>query len=186
MNTARIVTTPALCLLCFVVMAARAPGAGGSGPRDNDALVHQLLTQDEDASRRWMNGDSTGYANLMAHSDRLRIFGPLGGASPIGWSDGFARAQAAGARQFLGGISSTVELVQSYVSDSLVVIVKIERNKVRLAGREQPEEWVERATEVYAREGSEWKIVHRHSDPLVEHRSLAQTLDLLRGQSVPN
>jgi hypothetical protein len=89
-----------------------------------------------------------------------------------------------GARQFLGGISSTVELVQSYVSDSLVVIVKIENNKVRLAGREQPEEWVERATEVYAREGSEWKIVHRHSDPLVEHRSLAQTLALLRGQSV--
>jgi hypothetical protein len=182
MNTARIATTAALCLLCFVVLAGRAPGAGGSGPRDNEALVRQLLIQGEDASRRWMNGDSTGYANLMAHTDRLRIFGPLGGASPIGWSEGFARAQAAGARQFLGGISSTVELVQSYVSDSLVVIVKIERNKVRLAGREQPEEWVERSTEVYAREGSEWKIVHRHSDPLVEHRSLAQTLDLLRGQ----
>jgi hypothetical protein len=64
------------------------------------------------------------------------------------------------------------------VSDSLVVVVKIERNKVRLGDREQPEEWVERSTEVYAREGSEWKIVHRHSDPLVERRSLAETLEL--------
>jgi hypothetical protein len=65
------------------------------------------------------------------------------------------------------------------VSDSLIVVVKIERNKVRLAGREQPEEWVERSTEVYMHLGSEWKIVHRHSDPLIEHRSLAQTLELL-------
>ena len=178
MNAARIWTVVGLCLLCCVALAGRAPGADGSGPRDNDALVHQMLIQGEDASRRLMNGDSTGYANLMAHSDRLTIFGPLGGPSPDGWSDGFARAQAAGARQFRGGISSTVELVRSYVSDSLVVVVKIERNKVRLGDREQPEEWVERSTEVYAREGSEWKIVHRHSDPLVERRSLAETLEL--------
>ncbi len=176
MSTARIATTTALCLLCFVIPATRAPA---SGPRDSDTLVQQLLLQGEDASRRWMNGDSAGYANLMAHTDRLTIFGPLGGPSPMGWSEGLARAQAAGARQFHGSISSTVELVQSYVSDSLVVVVKIERNKVRLAGREQPEEWVERSTEVYMQQGSEWKIVHRHSDPLIEHRSLAQTLELL-------
>jgi hypothetical protein len=179
MNTARIATATTLCLVCFVILAGRAPGADGAGPRDNDALVHQLLIQGEDASRRWMNGDSTGYANLMAHTDQFRIFGPLGGPSPMGWSEGFARAQAVGARQFRGGISSTVELVQSYVSDSLVVVVKIERNKVRVASREQPEEWAERSTEVYARQGSEWKIVHRHSDPLVVHRSLVETLDLL-------
>ena len=180
MSTARLWTTVALCLFGCVILAGPAPGAGGSGPRDNDALVHQLLVQGEDASRRWMNGDSTGYANLMAHTDQLSIFGPLGGPSPEGWSEGFARAQAVGARQFRGGISSTVELVQSYVSDSLVVVVKIERNKVRLGDREQSEDWVERSTEVYAREGSEWKIVHRHSDPLVEHRSLAETLELLK------
>jgi hypothetical protein len=180
MSTARIATITAFCLLCFIILASCAPaGAGASGPRDGDTLVQQLLTQGEDASRRWMNGDSTGYANLMAHTDRFTIFGPLGGPSPIGWSEGFARAQAAGARQFRGGISSTVELVQSYVSDSLIVVVKIERNRVRIAGREQPEEWVERSTEVYMHQGSEWKIVHRHSDPLIEHRSLAQTLDLL-------
>ena len=59
-NTARIATTTALCLICFVIFAGRAPGADGSGPRDNDALVHQLLVEGEDTSRRWMNGDSTG------------------------------------------------------------------------------------------------------------------------------
>jgi ketosteroid isomerase-like protein len=179
MNPARIATAT-LGLFCCIILGARALQASGSGPRDNAALVQQLLVQGEDASLRWMNGDSTGYANLLAHTEQLTIFGPLGGPSPTGWSAGFAQAQAAGVRQFQGGISSTVELVQSYVSDSLIVLVKIERNKVRLAGREQPQEWVERATEVYARQGSEWKIVHRHSDPLIERRSLAQTLDLLR------
>jgi hypothetical protein len=167
-------------------MLASCVPAGGSDIRDPDALVQQLLRQGEDASRRWMNGDSTGYANLMAHTDRFTIFGPLGGSSPIGWSEGFARAQAAGARQFEGDISATVELIQSYVSDSLIVLVKIERSKVRLAGREPPQEWVERSTEVYMRQGSEWKIVHRHSDPLIDHRSLTQTLDLLHPQAVHN
>lgn len=181
MRTAPIATTMALCLLCLVILASCAPAGagGGAGPRESDTLVQQLLIQSEDASRRWMNGDSTGYANLMAHTDRLTIFGPLGGPSPIGWSEGFARAQAAGARQFHGGISSTVELVQSYVSDSLIVVVKIERTRVRLAGMKEPEEWAERATEVYMPQGTEWKIVHRHSDPLVEHRSVAETLDLV-------
>lgn len=179
MNPAHIATATVLCPLCFIILAGCAPGAIGSGPRDNDALVHQLLIQGEEASRRWMNGDSTGYTNLMAHSDRLTIFGALGGPSPTGWSERYAQAQAAGARPFQGGISSTVELVQSYVSDSLIVLVKIERNKVRLAGKEQPAEWVERSTEVYAHQGAEWKIVHRHSDPLIERRSLDQTLELL-------
>lgn len=172
-------TVTVLCLLFFVVLARGGPGAVALDPSNNDALVQQLLIQGEDSSRRWMNGDSTGYANLMAHSDRLRIFGPLGGPSPLGWSEGLARAQAAGARQFQGSISSTVELVQSYVSNSLIVVVKIESNKVRLAGREQPEDWVERSTEVYEHQGTEWKLVHRHSDPLIERRGLARTLDLL-------
>jgi hypothetical protein len=177
MSTARIAIVTALCL---PILASRAPGGdAGSAPQEDAALVQKLLVQGEDASRRWINGDSTGYANLMVHTDRLTIFGPLGGPSPMGWNDRFARAQVAGARQFQGGILSTVELVQSYVSDSLVVVVKIERNKVRVAGRNQPEEWDERSTEVYAREGLDWKIVHRHSDPLTERRTLDQTLELL-------
>lgn len=177
MSMARMAIVTALCL---PILAGRAPGRDvRSEPQNDAALVQKLLVQGEDASRRWLNGDSTGYANLMAHTDRFTIFGPLGGASPMGWSDRFARAQVTGARQFQGGISSTVELVQSYVSDSLVVVVTIERNKVRVAGREQPEEWDERSTDVYAREGLDWKIVHRHSDPLTERRTLAQTLELL-------
>lgn len=179
MSAARIPFATMLCFLSLMNHASCAPGdTGGSEPRANDALVHKLLVDGEDASRRWLNGDSSGYTNLMAHTDRFTIFGPLGGPSPVGWSEGFAKAQAAGAHHFHGSVSSTTELVQSYVSDSLVVLVKIERNNVRIADRKELEEWGERSTEVYEREGSEWKLVHRHSDPLIERRSLAQTLDL--------
>jgi hypothetical protein len=177
--TGRIPHAAALCFCCLLIPATRAPGDNcASTPQANDALVHQLLNQGEDASRRWMNGDGTGYANLMSHTDRFTIFGPLGGSSPMGWSERFARTQAAGAGRFGGGVSSTVELVRSYVSDSLVVLVKIERNKVRIGGQLLPQEWDERSTEVFEREGHEWRLVHRHADPLIEHRSLEQTLDL--------
>jgi len=85
-----------------------------------------------------MNRDSNGFANLMAHTDRFTVFGPLGGASPAGWSEQFAKAQAAGAQRFHGSTSSAVELVQSYVSNTLVVLVKIVRHQVRFAPTQPP------------------------------------------------
>ncbi len=111
------------------------------------------------------------------HSDGFRIFGPFGSAGPAGWSENFARTQAAAAAQFQGATSSTVELVQSYVSDRLIVLVMLEKNLVRLAGSE-PQQWDLRVTQVYEKEGTEWLIVHRHADPLVIRRSLTQTLEL--------
>ena len=37
-----------------------------------------------------------------------------------------------------------------------------------------------RVTQVYERDGADWKIVHRHADPLVARRDLAQTRQLFR------
>jgi ketosteroid isomerase-like protein len=114
----------------------------------------------------------------MAHSDRFTIFGPFGGVSPPGWSQEFATLQALAAKQFNGGTSS-IELVQSYVSGDLAVLVTIERNEVRFEGYSRPLPWILRTTQVYERDAEgHWKVVHRHADPLSSRRDLAQTLRL--------
>ena len=146
----------------------------------NDPIVQKLLTDARSAQLMWMSGDSAAYATLMAHTPTFTIFGPFGGPSPPGWSEEFAKAQASAARQFQGAVSSTIDLVQSYVAGDLIVLVMIERNVEKFGGYEQPQQWDLRVTQVYERDGANWRIVHRHVDPLVTRRNLAQTLQLLQ------
>lgn len=116
----------------------------------SNLIVQKLLNEARVAQGAWMEGDSAPAAAAMAHTDQFTIFGPFGGMIPPGWSEGSVRAQAAVAAQFQGATSSTIELVQSHVSERLIVLVMIERSLVRLAGSE-PQQWDLRAsTRVYA------------------------------------
>ena len=73
------------------------------------------------------------------------------------------------------------EVVQSYHSDDMVVLAIIERCQVE-AGGLPAQEWPLRVTLVYRREGSEWRLAHRHADPLVKGVSLEQAAALARGK----
>jgi hypothetical protein len=43
------------------------------------------------------------------------------------------------------------------------------------------QDWSLRVTQVYRREGSEWRLVHRHADPLVKGISVEQAAAIARG-----
>ena len=143
-----------------------------------DPTVQKLLSEALDASKAWMNGDGKPYTELMAHTPEFTIFGPFGGTPPAGWTDNSARMQAATAAQFQGG-TSTIELVQAYVAHDIIVLAMIERSTVKFRGQESTRRWDLRTTQVYRREGTQWKIVHRHAEPLIAPRNLEQTLQLL-------
>jgi ketosteroid isomerase-like protein len=73
-----------------------------------------------------------------------------------------------------------MELVQSYGSADMVVLAVIERAHVEVGGL-PAQDWSLRVTLVYRREGSEWRLAHRHADPLVGGISLEQAAALARG-----
>jgi hypothetical protein len=77
----------------------------------------------------------------VAHTPSFTIFGPFGGPSVPGWNEDSAKAQTAAARQFQGVTSSSIELVQSHLSDKLIVLIMIERNVGKFAGFEQAQQW---------------------------------------------
>jgi ketosteroid isomerase-like protein len=72
------------------------------------------------------------------------------------------------------------EVVQSYRSADMVVLVIIERACVEVGGL-PAQDWSLRVTLVYRREGAEWRLAHRHADPLVKGVSLEQAAALTRG-----
>jgi hypothetical protein len=156
----------------------RVPAEAGFVSHNDDPLVRKLLAQAVAGQQEWQSGSSQLAAQHMAHTPTFTIFGPFGGPSPAGWSEELARVQAATARQFQGG-TTDIELVQSYVSDDLIVLVTIERNQVRFAGQEGLRRWDLRVTQVCQRDGDTWKLVHRHADPLVARRDFKETLELL-------
>jgi ketosteroid isomerase-like protein len=61
----------------------------------------------------------------------------------------------------------------------MVVLAIIERAHVEVGGL-PPQDWSLRVTLVYRREGAEWRLAHRHADPLAKGITLQQAAALAR------
>jgi ketosteroid isomerase-like protein len=138
-----------------------------------DAELNALLAATDKIANAWMQGDwDGGYGAVLTEREDATIYGPFGGPATKG-----ARAWAEGAKmgikQFRNG-RSKVQLVQSYASGDLVVLVLLEEQSGEVGGVPgQP--WSLRITLVYRREEGSWRVVHRHADPLVKRRTLQET-----------
>jgi len=85
---------------------------------------------------------------------------------------------------FAGGGEADFEVEQSYASGDLVVLAGVERQHGTVGGfRDQ--DWSLRVTLVFRREGSDWRLVHRHADALVQPISMEQLALLARGSVDP-
>jgi hypothetical protein len=130
----------------------------------NDAFV-------AGAMRRW-------YALASPIGGDFTLMAPFGGAPSYGFDGSDAHLDAM-ARRFTSG-SATFELVESYATPDMVVLAFVERQRAVVGGLPE-QDWSLRVTQVYARRGGEWMMVHRHADPLTHARDMAQTAALARG-----
>ena len=64
------------------------------------------------------------------------------------------------------GEATGFEIVSKYVTPELAYIVQIERLKAKVGGREDITPYSLRSTMIFRSEDGEWKVVHRHADPI--------------------
>ncbi len=146
--------------------------------RDQD--VTALTGRMAEAATAFIQGDMRRYAELMRHADDFTLMAPSGGEPRRGF-DGSDEALEALSRYFHGG-EATFEVLETYASEGLVVLVAIERQHGTVG--DLPEQDLSlRLTLVFRRDGSEWRLVHRHADPLVHEISEAQLGALARGDA---
>lgn len=140
------------------------------------ALIHRSAT----GHAALMRGDLDAYRALITYTADFTLMSPFGGAPTRGSDMTEAHMQAMG-RYFRNGTFEQ-ELVQAYASPDMVVLAVIERQNVEVGGL-AAQDWPLRVTLVYRREGTEWRLAHRHADPLVAGISLKQAAALARGKS---
>jgi ketosteroid isomerase-like protein len=143
-----------------------------------DAEMAALIERCGLANAAFMRGDMRGYLALISHADDYTLMAPFGGAPTRGFDMSGERLDAM-ARFFRAG-KTELEVVQSYASGDMVVLVTIERQRAEVGGLPE-QDWSLRVTLVFRREGGEWKLAHRHADPLVNGISLEQAAAIARG-----
>ena len=152
------------------------PAVSGAGST-TDQEVADLIQRSAESNAALMRGDINKYRALVGFTDNFTLMSPFGGAPTRGWEVTSERLEAMG-RFFRNG-TVELELVQSYGSTDMVVLAFIERAHVEVGGL-PAQDWSLRVTLVYRRDGAEWRLAHRHADPLVKGISLQEAAALAR------
>ena len=153
--------------------AERAPASSGA-----ERAVRALIERSFASNTALMRGDIDRYRALVSYTEDFTLMSPFGG-EPTHGRDLTGERWAAMGRFFRNGTFAQ-ELVQSYGTDDMVVLAIIERCNVEIGGL-PAQEWQLRVTLVYRRDGADWRLAHRHADPLVAGVSHATAAALARG-----
>lgn len=142
-----------------------------------DAVMADLVRKSEQANAALMNGDVETYLGLITLSDDFTLMSPFGGVPSRG---AYSRERWSEIGRFFKNGTLKQEVVQAYGTADMVVLVAIEHGHGEVGGL-AAQEWPLRVTTVYRREGTAWRLVHRHADPLAKGVTLEQAADLARG-----
>ena len=114
------------------------------------------------------NGNPEVYKSLYSRRDDATLANPFG--PPVrGWSNVSATLDRAAANYRDGEVVG-FENVSSIVADDLAYTVEIESYRARVGGADEMTPVSVRVTSVFRRENGDWKLLHRHADPITAPR----------------
>lgn len=123
----------------------------------------EVMERDHRALDALVRGDPEPKKQLFSHRHDVTLANPLGPPA-VGWQ-AVERTLERAVSQLREGDPVSFERISGYTTPELAYIVEIERwrGKAGTGGRA----WMSlRATTVFRLEDGEWKIVHRHADPI--------------------
>jgi ketosteroid isomerase-like protein len=127
-----------------------------------DEFLTDVLPRLRHADTALHNGDAAPRIEMWSHGDSVTLFGGVMGGS--GWSEIEPIFRRLGA-SFADCTSFDIEIIAARASNDLAYTVAHEHTIASVHGA-PPAAYELRVTTVFHREDGEWKVVHRHADPL--------------------
>jgi ketosteroid isomerase-like protein len=127
--------------------------------------VDDLIEQYYRAQGEFLKGNPEPVKDLFSHTEDVTLANPYG--PPVrGW-DEVAKTIEHAASIRSDGTFLGWQIVAKYVTPELGYVVQIERAEAKIGAREDITPFAVRATMIFRpEEDGEWKILHRHADPI--------------------
>ena len=129
---------------------------------ETDAFLTATMPRLRQAETALHNGDPGPRMAMWSHDDPVTLFGAAMAGS--GWAEVQSVFQRLGA-SFSGCTAFENEVIAAGASSDLAYTVAYE-NTTASIHQGPPSAYVLRVTTVFRREDGDWKVVHRHADPL--------------------
>ncbi|GAA0962352.1 hypothetical protein GCM10009554_80020 [Kribbella koreensis] len=143
---------------------------------DTQQFLAEMMPRIHEAETALLNGDAAPRFALWSHTDPVTVYGAA--FSPTGWAEVAPMFEELAAH-FSGCSSCEWEVVAADVGEDFAYLLAIERSTASVDGSEASS-FLLRSTTIFRRENGEWKIVHRHADPIDD------TANLLSGRLANN
>jgi ketosteroid isomerase-like protein len=141
---------------------------------ETEDFLRSVLPRLTDADTALHNGDAAPRFAIWSHDDPVTLFGAAMMGS--GWSQ-IGQVFESLASRFSNG-TYEYEVIAAGASGDLGYVVGIEHSTVSVGGA-TPEAYELRVTEVFRREDGDWKVVHRHADPMPDSDAARRQLSRL-------
>ena len=125
----------------------------------------QFMKQREQAAGAFVSGDIGPLSAIAAHTSRASFFGPRGGFEQ--GAEHVLEVYERDCAHFAAG-ESRFEILHMAAGDSVAYWTGLQHATTRFKGSDKTVPMRLRVTEIFRREGREWKLVHRHADMLAE------------------
>ncbi len=112
------------------------------------------------ALNRMLKGEPGPMEEVWSHGSDASAMHPLGDRS-LGWDEVRAGREQA-SRAFSDGRVALDDSVVVPIADDAAYALGTEHGQAKLGGESVRIDW--RVTNIYRREGGEWKVVHHHTD----------------------
>lgn len=160
------------------VTAGLLGAVGAFAKPESDGDVASLVERASRGHASLMAGDIARYRAAIALAPDFLLMDPFGG-SPTGVPADDAHWARIG-KFFRDGREARFELIRAWRTGDMAVLVARESADVAV-GSLSAQHWLLRVTLVFRRDGGEWRLVHRHADPLAKGISLDQASRLTLG-----
>jgi ketosteroid isomerase-like protein len=161
------------------ILAGAAAVAASLHPAAAHSDTAELAALTARANTALMKGDAVSYAAIIKHTKDFTLMQPFGGKIVHGFDPSPDHLAQLGS--FFKNGDFRQEVVQSFISGDIAVLVVIEEQFVEVGGLPM-QDWPLRVTLVFKRERGEWLLAHRHADPLVHGISVKHAAALARGE----